>query len=391
MASQYGPIFTEDKIKSILKEQNKTYEGDSFWNKATDSAMTQFEKGYEVQDKAYRDALSSAYSAYEKNKRTIENYDILGRNKESLLASQQSALEDAYSTARNLYGTNVSSLYNTLNQDLTAIDKELTTKAANTTSYFNMFEDYYGYLIENYGDSLGEEDKYKNIFWNEEQERWLDWKEILQKSFDESESLTDYGTGIFDFLENYEATPKERNEELSAQLQGLQSFNEFLAEQNPELYKWAFEADPYNYTKGGRNINSLKELTGRKSDDYEFNAIENLGVLNLKELKSAIEEGDIDKMYNVANKYEISSYFDNVSKDITGMNYSEFVKYYNDVKDDTESKNVLGKGTVENTAKRKEEWTKNLKKKYGDDIEIEFKSKPGSGATISEIIVHISV
>lgn len=332
----YGPVFTTDQIKKLLKDQNVDAQGNSIWNNAIDSATSSYYKSSELQDKYYRDALTSAYSSYEKNKRLIQNYDILGSSKESLLASQQQALSQAYSSSQKQYYENINSAYENLNTTLSSIDKELTTKAENAVNYFNMFENYYDYIKENYGDILANESNYRDLFMHYDnvlgRDVWYDWSELMYRGFDETDTgegiINDTGKAIFDFLENYEATPKDRTKEIREALEGLQSFNKFLAEQNPELYKWAFDADYTNYTEGGRNINSLKQLTGRDSNDIEWSYLEHLGVMKTDELKEALKEGNAEKVENFVNSRHIESYMNDITEREYGVPFSEFLDQY---------------------------------------------------------------
>lgn len=298
------PVFTAESIKEQLYTGDRNIEGESTWKNAEIASKNIAGFQSEAYRQQYRDAVNAAYDVYEKNKAAIRASDLLGSSQQELLKEQQGTLSDAYNTyTSNLYSAETSVQEN-LNSQLEQLDTLLTERAENMESYFNKYGEYYDYLIENYGEKLK-----SNALWREkfmhtpESDEMFDYTlgEYRLMTYDELENvifdkvtnedgstsyvLNEKGTDFYDMMENFLIQP-DMYKDLG--VTDLPSFEDYLYSTDEELYKWYSSSDAYNYTGIGGVANTMKVMTGRASDDYEYSFLERMG---------ALSESQVDKLF----------------------------------------------------------------------------------------------
>lgn len=104
---------------------------------------------------------------------------------------------------------------------------------------------------------------------------------------DEEGNITSAGTNYFDLLENYAAT----------RIGVGPSWEEYLSEQNPELYEWAKTYNPYANTDDPSFAGAFKNMYGTTSTDYQYTFIERFGGLSEQEISNRFK--DFDKVLNM--------------------------------------------------------------------------------------------
>jgi len=275
--AEYGTIYDVNSIKRQLAESNKDYNNRQVWKGLVGSVNNYAAKSNLFLQQNYSEAVNQAYAQYLANQQAIENSGIIGTGKQSLLASNEKSVNDAYNTYMQSFYSGQSSIEEEREAGLTEIDNALTTQATNIKKYADAHFNYLDSLYYNY--EQGE----NQIFDSEQWKKYLvtdadgttrlaTREELLNQLYDSNGNLTLKGLDFFDQMENQNLTDS--------------TFGEYLINEDEDLYNWSQEYNPYNYTFDGTQKGSFKTMVGMASDDYSYSFAERFGGLNEEEITS---------------------------------------------------------------------------------------------------------
>lgn len=349
--AQYGMIYDTGSIKSQLAEANRDYYGRKTWEDLYGSIDYAKQKQLGQLEQDYSGAMAEAYaSAYRANQNIAAS--SLGQGyKAAAMEETDIALEEAYQAYKQNYLSGVAQIETAAAQQTQKVTDALTEQATNIRDFANTPYQYLQYVFEQYGE--GEQSE--NIFYNEEMwkrytkevkdeqgnltgERELkSWEEIVnygayEEITDESGNVQKQWTGLYDNQGNLTIKGADFFDQMINQLayegRGI-SFDQWLAENNPELHDWSKSYNPYNYTDAGSNIGSFKTMVGLTSTDEMYTFMERFGGLSKSEVDK-LYSGFTSKVTELNKKVEQSSGRD--AKEIT----TEFVGLVNEIGDLTD-------------------------------------------------------
>lgn len=267
--SNYGTVYTGKQVAEQLRNSDRDYYGKLTWGSMEGDVAAQYAQQSSVLSQSYREATASAYDAYLKNQRAIQNSTLVGESKLALEQEQQSTLEQAYQSYQQSYAQGEQQLQQNYMQQINDIENALLQQGEMTAKYANYHGDYYNYLVENYGDKLSDSKLWSSRFWNEEENRLSTWNELKPQMYDEDGNLTLFGIDVLDQLENQNIGQE-----------GMETWGEYLAQTDADVLDWAESYNPYNFTVGGSNAATFKAMTGRVSTDFEYSFLERFGGLS---------------------------------------------------------------------------------------------------------------
>lgn len=271
--SNYGTVYTGKQVAEQLRQSNRDAYGRKTWGSLEGDVAAQYAQQSSILSQSYREATASAYDAYLKNQRAIENSTLVGESKLALEQEQQSTLEQAYQSYQQSYAQGEQQLLQSYQQQIGDIENALLQQGEMTAKYANYHGDYYDYLVKNYGDKLADSKLWSSRFWNEEEGRLSTWEELKPQLYDEEGNLTMLGVDILDQLENQNLGQE-----------GMETWGEFLARTDADVLDWAESYNPYNFTVGGSNAATFKTMTGRVSTDFEYSFLERFGGLKSEQV-----------------------------------------------------------------------------------------------------------
>lgn len=287
----YGSIFGQREVKEQLYNLNKDYRGRKTWADLYTNAGLAAERQQSAMTYDYSKALSQAYLSSLNANSAISGTNILQGNKQALLDQNALALQEAFNTYSKQHVQNASAIREQLSETTGAIDTALTEQADNTIAYANAHYDYLKRLWEDY--EKDENKIFDNVLWskylvnetdeegNVLEQRLKTWNELSHPAkdangewtslYNDKNELTIAGADFFDQMENFVASVD------TDRAAGALSWGEYLNEANPDLFKWASETNPYDYTIAGTNAGSFKTLFGMTSTDNKYEFAERLG------------------------------------------------------------------------------------------------------------------
>lgn len=325
---------TNDQAEKQLAEQNRDYYNRKTWDTLLNTNTMSAIKAENQLVKQYTEDTADAYVSYLKNKNTIENSGIVGSGKADILAESQSALEDAFNSYRSNLQQNISAIQESAAKNEQAILAERAAQAEMTAAYNNL---HYDYLTELYNQYLEGEntlfneknwskyltydqlkDEQGNLMYDDEgnpiysdearlktadelsnvaYEEFTDENGNVTKEYtsfyDENGNLTVAGIDFFDQMENALAN------------EGGYSWDDFLSENNQEVYDWSRSYNPYDFTYEGSNAGTFRTMNGRMSTDYLYDFAERFGGFTsgqIKEMYSDYEQKSQDLANAIAKK-----------------------------------------------------------------------------------------
>lgn len=324
-----GTIYTANQAKKELYESNRDYENKLTWQNAILGTNAQAAEAQSKLNQSYIDASTDAYVQYLQNKNSLSGSSVVGVGRQDLLQQTEFALQDAYNSyATSLQEGRAEIEENRLNQ-LTSIEEQLEKQAQYTADYTNAHVDYLKKLWQQYEDGentlfddpnwvkytrnytpLTDEngnilrDKDGNIMYDTTVKNLISDDDLVAMLYDDK-GLTIQGVDFFDQLEN----------EIAGYDKGY-SWNDYLKETNPELYEWAEEYNPWNYTDDGTNAGTARTMYGMMSDDYAYQYAERFGGISADDLKEKW-----NKILQQTNKIATTKYSntDNVTKEIASQ------------------------------------------------------------------------
>lgn len=320
-----GFITDIDTAKRRLLENSYNRYGQQTFKSAYSNIMDNYNYMSSQLQNVYSGQTSDAYNTYLSNLGAISSSGVVGGGLTNALRNEQSALEQAYNTYRSNYLQDESKLQESVNESISAIDKELEDYAIIqdklTQAHYGMLEELWNRYGENYGippvrEYYSSEEEYNkakeqydkvNLFGNRNWEKYLTkdldtgdmrlktwdelttatWDTIVDKEgnvikqynslYDENGELTDAGIDFFEQMEN------------DALLSDLYKFSDYLKETDEELYDYWTKEDAYNWTPvGGQG--TFKELYGIDPTDYVYSFAERMGGFTDNQLTALFNE-----------------------------------------------------------------------------------------------------
>lgn len=330
MAGQ-GMIYTSDQAKKQLLESNRDYQNKLTWQNLFSQNDATAAKAQQQLVNEYNTASADAYISYLQNQNAIKNSQVAGSSRQ-LYDENNAALNEAYATYKQQLTEGQTSIENARLERQQQINDLLEHQAEMTSKYTNAHLDYLNTLWEKYQagenqlfdqgtqwskyvkydpllDEQGQQqlDEEGNVILDVDNPHLMSTQEIANMLYDADDNLTIKGVDFFDQLENQLAN------------QGGYSWGDYLAETDEELFDWAREYNPYNYTGDGTNAGTLRTMYGMASTDQVYTFAERYAGLTEKELNTMLNDftsslGDItmdnayeitDKIMDMANKFGI--------------------------------------------------------------------------------------
>ena len=328
---QNGMIFTTGNIKQQLANANRDYYGRKTWEgmySSVDLAKKQQENQLGIQ---YAGAVADAYAQAYNADNAIASSNLGQGYKLAAMEENEAALEQAFNSYRQNYLSGMSEIEESASEANAGIDAALTEQAEYTKQFANKPYEYLQYMYDKY--SQGEDAD--NIFktdglWsrytvtekdenNEDVTRLMTWDELKNAGardengefiglFDDQGNLTIRGADFYDFMLNEQAQKGKPGE----------SFGDWLAENDEELYDWANSYNPYNYTERGTNLGSFQTMVGLTSTDQTYSFIERYGGFTKNELDGMYDEftakaAEISAKISNSDGYKSKKYISDVN------------------------------------------------------------------------------
>ena len=157
MALQYGLNITESDMKRLLEQNDKQQNGIRTWRQLFGNASL----GYNAQSDAlrtdYASAIAEAYKSNFAQRNAILGAGLSAGSTQQLLGQSQADLRAAYDTYIRNYASAASALAESYGEEVGAIDKALTERAAN---FANLYNSAYRYFSEElYGSTFTDVNK----------------------------------------------------------------------------------------------------------------------------------------------------------------------------------------------------------------------------------------
>ena len=294
-----GAVWTANNVAAQLYNQNRDYNNRLTWQTALANNNIAAGAAQSQLIKDYTDASAEAYVSYLRNKNNIENSAIVGQGKQELLSQNDIALQEAYDSYRAQLAEGSAQVAASAQESEAAIQEALQKQAQYTADYANAHWDYLKQLYYDY--TQGENTIFDNKLWNKyivqqpvldadgnemhndkgeiiTEPRLMTREELASTMYDGNGNLTMEGVDIYDQIEN-----------AVAQSGTGQSWGDYLAENNEELFNWAQSYNPYNYTFEGTNAGTFRTMVGMAADDNQWAFIERYGGMTEEELQSNFE------------------------------------------------------------------------------------------------------
>lgn len=292
------------QAKQNLVAQNRDYYNRKTW----DTLLSQSTRAAETAEKQlvdqYTEASTEAYTSYLKNRSAIEGSNLYGDSKQNMLLENRINLEEAYNTYRQNLAKGEQEVSKQYQENVSAIDTELTKEAQNYLDYENLHYDYLKELFENspqlYNDPRFahyitrdyEIDPETNEYVVDPETGEYVQKDPRVKTVDELyNDMYTYNAETDEYEMNQAAVDYyDMIENLALEdIQGARSWQSFLEETNPELAEWAASTDQYNYTTAGTKAGSFKTITGRESTDFAWSYAERMTGVKVEQLNEQFD------------------------------------------------------------------------------------------------------
>lgn len=310
-----GIITTANNYKNVLRETDRDIFGNPTWRQAYTNIELQQQKAEAQVNRQFGEAIGKAYEAANAQAANIAGSALGEGYKDMLLSENQATLNAAY----DQYMANLAEAQNTVSQTYgeakTQLDEMLKERAENMKALETEYGKYWTATDKWFSENLSPEDYAK-------QAADSDWspfykydsatntyaaktyEELMQPTYDSEKgewvsiydadgNITDVGRDFFDIMTNYYA------QQVATDDQALpQSFAQYLAGENAELYEWASGYDPYSWspvmTAEGEflstNIGRFKQLMGLESNDQTYRYIERLTGVKKEKIDKTLNE-----------------------------------------------------------------------------------------------------
>ena len=280
MALQYGFNITESDMKRLLEQNDKQQNGIRTWRQLFGNASL----GYNAQSDAlrtdYASAIAEAYKSNFAQRNAILGAGLSAGSTQQLLGQSQADLRAAYDTYIRNYGSAASALAESYGEEVGAIDKALSERAAN---FANLYNSAYRYLSEElYGSTFTDVNKNTSDYMTANNLGYAlngtalkSWNELSPLLVDGEGKLTAQGAEFFDQMFNAEPQGYVRTDKDGNEI-SVRTFDQWLSDTDSELRDWWAGQDMFNYTRAGTNVGSTKVNVGLESDDQKYHSSEYL-------------------------------------------------------------------------------------------------------------------
>lgn len=368
-----GMIMTQDQAKKSILQGYRTGTGSRTFGSLYTANELAGAKAEQQVEQQYGEQIGQAYKAAMAQRGTVLSSNLGEGYKGALIGDTEAALSKAYDAYMSNIAQSKQKIAAGVSDANAEVDKTVDTIAKNTVDYKNAMFDYYKkidadrratmtddeyreyinsplwakyYTLDFSEDADAQKlyDQYKMLrdngiiskeeFANIEAGLWqykrlmtedelsrIAYEEVANDDgtvrreysslYDEEGNLTPFGVDFFDQMENYAA----------GRIGEGQSWEEYLAETNPELLDWAKTYNPYNATDDPYFAGSFRTLTGRTSTDYTYSFMERFGGLTKSQADSAF-----NKIYSNINKTP-----DQINVDDIDATVDEFKKIANEI------------------------------------------------------------
>lgn len=345
-----GFIQTENQAKNYIRNM-RNFTGSRTFNAAYTANELAGARAEQQVEQQYGEQIGLAYKSAMSQRSNILSSGLGQGYKGALLGDSNEALQqayDAYMAKMSESKSQIAEGVTTANEDVDEQVSELATKYAeyrnlhqnyaeqyfdwaknNLTAdeYYTNFvnsPDWQNYITYDFGDDTNKQETMnyvKELYanglinettYNDMMKQFMDFArlkttdELSQVAFveetdpltgntykhyssivDENGNITSAGTNYFDLLENYAAT----------RLGVGPSWEDYLSEQNPELYEWAKTYNPYANTDDPSFAGAFRNMYGTTSTDYQYTFIERFGGLSKDEVNTRFK--DFDRVLNM--------------------------------------------------------------------------------------------
>ena len=277
-------IYTASEAQKQILNSNRDYNNRLTWQNAIQGVNASANQSLAQLEKQYAGATADAYTSYLKNKNALETSGAVGVGLQDLLQQNYNDLESAYNSYQQSLLQGQSQVQQAANEQLENIYGSLEQQAQYSADYTNAHVDYLQALWDAY--EAGENTLFDDPYWTR-------FKGYYEPEYDEDGNIIKNVDGSIIYnqdiasliksedLEEIMFTDGQLNEigmDILRQLEndtanrdlGVQSWNDYLMDTNPELAEWAQSYNPYNYTPGQTNAATMRELYGLSSDDYTY-------------------------------------------------------------------------------------------------------------------------
>ena len=277
-------IYTASEAQKQLLNSNRDYNNRLTWQNAIQGVNASANASLSQLEKQYAGATADAYTSYLKNKNALEASGAVGIGLQNLLQENYNTLEQAYNSYQQSLYEGQAQIEQQAQSQLDNIYSALEEQAQNSSDYTNLHMDYLQSLWDAY--EAGENTLFDDPYWTRFKAYYEPaYDEEGNVVYDESGNIV-YNQDIASLINNQDLerlmfTDGQLNEvgmDILRQLEndtanrdlGVQSWNDYLTENNEELAQWAQSYNPYNYTPGMTNAATMREMYGLSSDDYTY-------------------------------------------------------------------------------------------------------------------------
>lgn len=284
MALQYGMNILASDMRNILEQNDRQQSGVRTWRQLFGNASLANQAQVDALKGNYADTITQAYKANLAQRNAILGAGLSAGSTQQMLQANKQNLHNTYQQYIQGYSSDASALAQNYGQEISAIDTALNERAKNLS---NLYGSAYKYLAnrlatatmsrdlidkplydedENFTgyeqETLNYLDEYKMDWLRDEQGNLLSWNQISNQLLNPDGSLNARGTEFFDKMFN--ATPQGYLDEEGNR---VESFDEWLTNENSDLRDWAIGQDVFNYNLAGTNIGTAKVHAGLESTD----------------------------------------------------------------------------------------------------------------------------
>lgn len=310
-----GIITTANNYKNVLRETDRDIFGNPTWRQAYTNIELQQQKAEAQVNRQFGEAIGKAYEAANAQAANISGSALGEGYKDLLLSENQATLNAAY----DQYMANLAGAQQTLSQTYgeakTQLDEMLSERAENMKALETEYGKYWtatdkwlaeNLSVEDYAKQAKESDLSPFYKYDSATDTYAakTYEELSQPTYDSERgewvsiydaegNITDFGRDFFDIMTNYYA------QQVATEDQALpQSFAQYLAGANTDLYEWASGYDPYSWspvmTAEGEfmstNIGRFKQLMGLESNDQTYRYIERLTGVKKEKIDKTLDE-----------------------------------------------------------------------------------------------------
>lgn len=332
--AQSGAVWTSKNVANQLYEQNRDYNNRQTWHTALAENTAQGATALAELERQYNTATNEAYVAYLKNKNALQNSAVAGEGKDELLSQNDLALQEAYDSYRNSLTEGSAQIASAVVESETAINEALEEQAQYTADYANLHWDYLEQLFYDY--SQGENTIFDSKLWSKytvnepvldaegnpmydeqgnpvTEKRIMTRDELASQLYDENGNLTMQGVDFYDQIEN-----------AVAQGGTGMSWGDYLAENNEDVFNWATNYNPYNYTFEGTNAGTFRTMVGMASTDNMYSFAERYGGLSEAEINEMYEPfkqhlEELNSINGAKNPDKVIEAISNINDDLWNM------------------------------------------------------------------------